>query len=84
METPILTPMQQAVAEFEGLQEKSNSVKDKLFLDAVIAVLAKYLPKEQEAIEKGYKAGWDKGYKHVSMPAEQYFNQTYKETQNKQ
>lgn len=39
---------------------------------------------KQEAFEQGYKEGWGKGYKHISMPAEQYFNQTYKETQNKQ
>ena len=90
METPTLTPMQQLA---EKLKEQQSHAKlwaagsdyhsGRLFAyTKSLELLTEHLPKEQEAIEQGYKAGWDKGYKHISMPAEQYFNQTYKDNED--
>lgn len=89
METPILTPMQQAI---ELLRVKSRSMlthtmqQRKIkgaYVDA-ICVLTDLLPKEQEDIEQAYDAGSEHGFNGEDKTGKQYFNQTYKETQNKQ
>jgi hypothetical protein len=82
METPVLTPMQQAIKQFEDLKETAPTFKDQVFLDGVLAVLEQYLLKEQEAITKAYRDGYIEGSsenEYTSTLITEYFNRTYKE-----
>ena len=92
METPISTPMQllkQELLEFIEINEKTYT-KGELadYMDGVkkcIARIDEHPPKEQEAIKQAYVQGREDEYhKEDTKNATQYFNQTYKETQNKQ
>lgn len=89
METPILTPMQQAIELLKKLKQgqididtkyngDSEYVKGKIkaYKEAIEA-LQNHLPKEQEAIEQAYNAGCDM----LLYPATEYFNQTYKDNE---
>lgn len=90
METPILTPMQQAIEEIKVFRKKAsfeykaattNEDKEEWLssisaIDSCLGVLKKHLPKEQEAIEQAYKADM---YPCSDEDATNYFNQTYKD-----
>lgn len=51
------TALQEAIEKFEDLKENSQNLKDKLYLDAVIAILTNQLPKEREQILTAYAFG---------------------------
>lgn len=54
------TALTTAIQEFERLKEAATSLRDKIYLDAVIAVLVGYLPQEREDMEKAYADGFNK------------------------
>ena len=98
METPILTPMQQAIEQLQkynrivfGEYMKDDGTNENELVSKVnglltaIRILKNHLPKEQEAIEQAYSAGSLNKTENIlldktKVTAEQYFNQTYKET----
>lgn len=89
METPNLTPMQQAIEQLQkenrivfGEYMKDDGTNENELVSKVnglltaIRILKNHLPKEQEAIEQAYKADL---YPCSDEDARNYFNQTYKE-----
>lgn len=51
------TPVEKLIREFEELKEKASSIKDKLYLDGVLAVLETNRTYEREIIEKAFMEG---------------------------
>lgn len=64
-----MTPIQEAIHTFETLQEKSESIKDRLYLDGVIAVLESLLPKEENYIREIIDATWQEAYDDKQVPS---------------
>jgi hypothetical protein len=92
METPILTPMQQAIERLQIEMQKATEQQSPNIASGFhhsITILKTYLPKEQGAIKEAYAMGsLNKTVQLLQggtkIKATEYFNQTYKETQNKQ
>lgn len=83
METPILTPMQQAIEKLQIEMQKATEQQSPNIASGFhhsITILKTYLPKEQEAIERTWndcnEAKWSSAPK---LTATEYFNQTYKD-----
>lgn len=87
METPILTPMQQAIKKMKEQQAHSKkwAVGSEYHSGRLLAytksleILTNLLPKEQEAIEQAYNTGSEHGFNDEDKTGKQYFNQTYKD-----
>lgn len=84
METPILTPMQQAIEKLQIEMQKATEQQSPNIASGFhhsITILKTYLPKEQEAIINACYAGkFMQGRDGDKTPTE-YFNQTYKDNE---
>jgi len=71
------TALQSAIDEFETLKSKSESIRDIVYLDGVIAVLTSKLPQEKQDLKKAFHEGISNGDNYGMDSAEEYFNQTF-------
>ena len=73
------TPIQELISEFERLKNNA-SLRDNIYLDAVIAVCQSKLPKEKEIIIDAYKDGISScGLEVFNEEGEEYYRENYGE-----